>query len=151
MKTLKKDDNMNKCLLNFWGMADYPHGELTVYSYGLFYIIFCFVFITGLLHWNGLINFFLVFLFYTASCHQGDFNTSRNFLYLNGINFRGFHGFSANPQNVSWIYLSSAKISSHEIFKTLTKRPNRHKNKESWPKIASSAKISSREMYLFPP
>ena len=47
--------------------------------------------------------------------------------YLNGINFRG-HKFS---RNVSRVYLSPAKISSREILKTLTKRPNRHKNKEN--------------------
>ena len=53
-----------------------------------------------------------------------------------GINFRGFRGFSANPRDVYRIYLSPAKISSREILKKLTKRPNRHKNKENWPKMS---------------
>ena len=46
-----------------------------------------------------------------------------------GINFRGFHGFSANLRNVLSVYLSPSKISSRKIFKTLTKVQNVIKKK----------------------
>ena len=46
------------------------------------------------------------------------------------LKFSQISRFSANPRNISRVNLRTAKIPSHNILKTLTKRPNQHKTKK---------------------